>query len=166
MTRSHFFVLDPAALLGACASGGNYPSLAQRPAERSEGTFAADEVPAAPAPPPAPSADLVTRLASLRRDATSLHAQFSDAVPAARRLAAAAGGTGSDSWASAQVALADLDSLRSRAAISLADLDALWVDSTVEAGPREAIGVTRDAVEALIAQEDEVLDQLRRQVGG
>ncbi|MFA9200613.1 MAG: hypothetical protein ACEQR8_05425 [Cypionkella sp.] len=32
------------ASLAACAStGGEYPSLAQRPAERAQGTFAADE---------------------------------------------------------------------------------------------------------------------------
>jgi hypothetical protein len=151
-------------LLAACASPGDYPSLAQRPVERVEGAFATDVPEPAPVPPPAPSADLVARLADLQRDAASLHAQFVEAAPTATRLATAAGATGSDSWASAQVALADLDSLRSRVAVSLADLDALWVDSTVEAGPREAIGAARDSVETLVVQEDEVLARLRGRV--
>jgi hypothetical protein len=63
------------------------------------------------------------------------------------------------------VALADLDSLRSRVAVSLAELDALWVDSNVDGGPRDAIGAARDSVEALVAQEDEVLARLRARVG-
>jgi hypothetical protein len=157
--------VGPAMLLTACASAGDYPSLAQRPVERIEGKFDTDSPEPAPAPPPAPSADLVARLADLQRDAASLHARFVESSPAATRLAAAAGARGSDSWASAQVALADLDSLRSQVAVSLAELDGLWVDSNVEGGPREAIGTARDSVEALVAQEDEVLARLRSRVG-
>ncbi|GGD97353.1 hypothetical protein GCM10011515_16410 [Tsuneonella deserti] len=159
------FAIALAMTVSACASSGDYPSLAQRPAERVGGLFEPDTPEVIPSPPPAPSADLVARLAQLQRDAASLHAQFNAAAPAATRLAGAAGGTGSDSWASAQVALADLDSLRSRVAVSLAELDALWVDSTVEAGPRDAIGSARDAVEGMVRQEDEVLARLRSRVG-
>jgi hypothetical protein len=162
---SRLFALAPAILLAGCASQGDYPSLAQRPVERVEGTFTPATPEPAPAPPPAPSADLLARLTELQRNAFTLHDEFVAATPAATRLAEAAGGTGSDSWASAQVALADLDSLRSRAAVSLAELDALWVDSTVEAGPRDAIGAARDAVEGLVRQEDEVLARLRARVG-
>jgi hypothetical protein len=158
--------LAPAMLLAACASPGDYPSLAQRPVERVEGAFPTDTPEPSPAPPPAPSSDLVARLADLQRDASSLHNQFVFAAPAATRLVAASGAKGSDSWASAQVALADLDSLRSRVAVSLADLDALWVDSNVEGGPRDAIGAARDSVESLVAQEDEVLARLRGRIGG
>lgn len=161
---ARLLALAPTLLVAACASDGDYPSLAQRPVERVGGAFEADAAAPAPAPPPAPSADLVARLTSLQRDAASLHTQFTAAAPAATRLAAAAGATGSDSWAGAQVALADLDSLRSRVAVSLAELDALWVDSTVEQGPREAIAVARDAVEAMVAQEDETLSRLRARV--
>ena len=152
-------------LLAACASAGDYPSLAQRPAERVEGTFAPGAAETEPAPPPAPSADLVVRLENLRREALARHREFTAALPAAQRLAAAAGSTGSDSWASAQVALADLDSLRSRAAVSLADLDTLWVDATLDGGAREAIGATRSEVESLVRQEDEALASLRARVG-
>ena len=160
-----FTSVGPAMLLTACASAGDYPSLAQRPVERVEGAFAADTPQPAPAPPPIPSADLVARIAGLKRDANALHAQFVEVAPAATRIATAAGAKGSDSWANAQVALADLDSLRSRVAVYLADLDALWVDANVERGPRDAIGPARDSVQALVAQEDEVLARLRARVG-
>lgn len=151
-----------AAMLAGCAtSGGEYPSLAQRPAERAQGTLTpdagADPIPASPAP----SADLAARLADLLRQAQTLHAEFRGQVPAAERLAIAAGSRGSDSWASAEVALANLDAIRSRAAVALADLDALWIDATLEAGARDEIGAVRTAVEALIAQEDAELARLR-----
>lgn len=156
--------LAPAALVAACASTGDFPSLAQRPAERVEGTFAPDTAEAAPPAPMAPSADLSQRLANLERDAAAAHAEFAAATPVATRLAGASGATGSDSWAAAQVALADLDSLRSRAAIALAELDVLWVDSNVEPGPREAVGKARGAVEALVADQDAVLARLRGRI--
>ena len=165
MTAPHrILALLPAALLTACASTGDYPSLAQRPAERVEGTFAPDTAAPAPPAPITPSADLSQRLAALERDAAAAHAEFRAATPAAERLAGAAGATASDSWAAAQIALADLDSLRSRAAIALAELDVLWVDSTVEPGPREAVGRARATVEALVAEEDAVLAWLRSRI--
>lgn len=153
--------LFPAALLAACATPGDYPSLAQRPAERVEGTFTPDtDAPAAPAPV-APSPDLSARLAESVNIAEAAHREFRAATPAAERLARAAGATGSDSWAATQVALSDLDSIRSRVAVTLADLDTLWVDATVEPGPRAAIGAARRTVESLVAQEDTVLARLR-----
>jgi hypothetical protein len=153
-----------AALLSACASSGDYPSLAQRPAERAQGTFTPDAAEPAPPPPVAPSANLVARLSELRSQAEAAHAEFVRAAPAAERLASAAGSRGSDSWAAAEVALADLDSIRSRVAVALADLDTLWVDSTIEPGPRESIGAARSAVEALVAEEDAMLARLRGRV--
>ena len=159
------FALAPVALLGACAATtGDYPSLAQRPAERVQGTFEPDD--SAPVEPVVvqPSPDVAARLAELVRQAEATHREFTSAAPAAERLAGASGTTGSDSWAAAQVALADLDSIRSRVAIALADLDTLWVDSTVEAGPREAIGAARTLVEGLVAQEDATLARLRGRI--
>ena len=81
-----------AATLTACAStGGDYPSLAIRDAERAEGTFepaeAAEEAPAPPAPP---SADLLERLAQLETEATAAHRAFLEAAPGARRAVASA----------------------------------------------------------------------------
>lgn len=154
-------VLSIALTLGACATSGDYPSLAQRPAERVEGTFTPEEAaPVAPAPI-TPTADLAARLAENARQAEAAHREFVSAVPSTERLASGAGATGTDSWAAAQVALANLDSIRSRVAVNLADLDSLWVDSTIEPGPREAIGSVRSTVEALVAEEDAVLARLR-----
>ena len=156
-----FPILALPAVAACTTPVGDYPSLAQRPAERIEGTFQPDTAEPVPPPPVLPSADLAARLAQLRRDAEAAHAEFRANTPAAERIARAGGATGSDSWAAAQVALADLDSIRSRSAIALAELDTLWVDATLEAGPREAVGAVRDAVETLIAEEDAVLARLR-----
>ena len=163
---SRLLAIVPIAMLAACASSGDYPSLAQRPAERVEGTLAPDTAAAAAIAPAPPSADLVQRLAALRQEASARHGEFIAALPVARRLADAAGGRGTDSWASAEVALADLDSLRSRAAVPLADLDALWVDATVDDGARDTIGPVRDEVESIVRREDEALGALRARVGG
>lgn len=149
------------ALCACAASSDRYPSLAIRDAERVEGTFEPDAA-ATPAPAPAPpSADLLARLAELRRDAASAHREFLAGVPAAERLAAAAGGVGSDSWASAQVALSSLDGARSKAAVPLGHLDVLFIDATVAAEQREAIAEVREDVVRLIAEEDAVLARLR-----
>lgn len=152
------------ALLGACATSGEYPSLAQRPAERATGSFTPDAPEVQPTAPSPPSADLVQRLASLQRDAETAHAEFTRATPAAERLAAASGAAPSDSWAAAQVALADLDSLRSRASIPLAELDTLWADASIADSPRSEIAQVRARVESLIAAEDAVLARLRARV--
>ena len=161
---ARLFVPLAALLVAGCASTGDYPSLSQRPAERAVGTFTPDTAEATAPMPIIPSGDLVARLADLTRAAQGLHSEFRAATPAAERLAGVAGATGSDSWAAAQVALADLDSLRSRAAVSLADLDALWVDATIEGGAREAIAAARDSVESLVSQEDAVLARLRGRI--
>jgi hypothetical protein len=148
--------------LTACAStAGKYPSLAIRDAERVQGTFEPDAAPTpAPAPPP-PSAELVARLGQLVDDASRAHRTFTAAVPGAQRAVAAAGGTGSDSWASAQVALADLDAARSKAAVPLGELDVLYIDATLAAEQRAAIGAAREQVVGMIGEEDAVLARLR-----
>ena len=151
-----------ALALSACASTSDrYPSLAIRDAERVQGTFEteAGEVPA-PDPDP-PSADLLARLAELREAALAAHREFIAAVPLAERLVAAAGGVGSDSWASAQVALASLDGARSEAAVPLGDLDVLFVDATLGAEQREPVAEVRSEVLQLIAEEDAALARLR-----
>lgn len=148
--------------LGACATASSeYPSLDLRDAERIEGTFEPDTAQAPPPTPAPPSADLLARLGQLRQEAASAHAEFVAAVPAAERLARSAGAVGSDSWASAQAALAGLDAARSKAAVALGDLDVLYVDATLAAEHREAIGAARSEVVRLIEQEDATLARLR-----
>ncbi|MGN6498179.1 MAG: hypothetical protein ACTHK5_12725 [Tsuneonella sp.] len=148
--------------LSACAStAGKYPSLAIRDAERVQGTFEPDAAPPPQPAPPPPSAALVSRLAELVDQASRAHRAFTAAVPGAQRAVAAAGGTGSDSWASAQVALADLDASRSKAAVPLGELDTLFIDATLAAENRDAIAAARDQVIAMIGDEDAALARLR-----
>ncbi|MEX0341196.1 MAG: hypothetical protein AB3N06_01285 [Erythrobacter sp.] len=159
-----------AILLAGCSgtAGDRYPSLAIRDVERAEGTF--EPVPGKRLDVPAVEVDLAggldARLAALLTQAEAAHASFTSAVPTAEsRVRAAAGSAiGSDSWAAAQVALADLDSARSTAAIALGDLDILFTAATVHAEDAAAIAATRDAVAALVAQEDAVLERLRARV--
>lgn len=159
-----------ATILGGCAATDTrYPSLAVRDVERAEGQFEPVEPTPTPLPPVSvvPAGELEPRLAALVGQAEDAHRAFATAASGASRLAAAASGTavGSDAWASAQVALADLDSARSQAAVALGDLDILFIAASVEGAERTAIAAARDRVIALIAEEDAVLERLRAQVG-
>ena len=152
--------------LAACASDSSrYPSLDIRPGERVSGTFEPVE-PDAPAPLPVASADLLTRIGELRTEAMAAHEDFLAAAPQARNAAIAASGSaiGSDAWSSAQVALANLDSARSRAAVPLGELDILFVEATVENEARSQIDAVRDAVIAMLLEEDALLAELRAKV--
>ena len=161
------FVLTVASLLGACASTGtDYPSLAIRDAERAEGRFDTGEPARLDIPPV--EVDLTlgldARLSSLVFAAEEAHAEFVSVQPRAARLVAAAGSTGSDSWAAAQVALAELDSARSRAAIPLGDLDMIYIAARVAADDAAAIEAARGRVVTLVGEEDAVLEDLRARI--
>ena len=155
--------------LAACATPDDkYPSLAIRDVERAQGQFEPVastplDVPQVPIPANGP---LGERLAALESAASAAHSAFLDSAPRATRLASAAAGAavGSDDWATAQVALADLDSARSRSAVTLADLDTLMVASAVQAEDVSAIEVVRQQVLAQVGEEDEILARLRAQV--
>ena len=156
--------------LGACAGSGSgeYPSLATRDVERAQGQF--DSAPVQRLDVPEVEVEgtgpLPQRLAALDAQARAAHGEFMAALPRTERLVRAAGGSavGSDSWAAAQVALADLDSIRSRASVPLGDLDILFVAASVQADDTNAIAATRDAVIALVAEEDAALERLRGRV--
>lgn len=162
------------ALLAFCLAGCSstategYPSLAIRDMERVEGSFEA--APAQRLDVPAVEVDLAggldSRLAALVGQARDAHAEFTSARPATERLVSAAANTtiGSDSWAAAQVALADLDSARSIAAVALADLDLIHAAAAVQAQDLAAIDAARDSVLAMIAEEDASLAQLRSRI--
>jgi hypothetical protein len=142
--------------LGACATTppDEYPSLAIRDAERVAGTMQ----PVAPepyVPPPTPAA-VVDRLEQLSRDASSAHEAFLAEVPRARRTVAGARGAqpGAESWSVAQVAVAGLESSRSRAMIALADLDRLYVDAAVGGEELTRIDAVRERVATQVAEQD------------
>ena len=161
------FILGPC--LASCATATDtYPSLAIRDVERAQGQF--DPIPAKPLAIPEVltpgTGSLSDRLAALAASAAISHKSFLANAPIATRLANAAGASaiGSDVWASAQVALADLDSARSSTAIALADLDTLMVASAVQAEDVSAIELIRQQVLRQIGVEDETLARLRAKV--
>jgi hypothetical protein len=150
----------PPALLGACATAddGEYPSLAIRDVERVSGTLP----PPAPYVPPPTPATVVDRLTQLASEAANANRVFeSEAARARSAVNAARGdGVGSDDWAVAQVALAGLESARSRAMIALADLDRLFVDAATQGGELTRISATRDQVIAQVEQQNAVINGL------
>lgn len=150
------------ACLGGCAANADrYPSLAIRDIERVSGTSDVDPATAEP-PPSLPAADL-ENIPALVATARSAHQQFIEAAPSARReVAAAIGSNVTDNrWASAQVALADLESLRSQAAIPLADLDRLNAEAAITFADSEAVDKALAEVLDMIEEEDQVLAELR-----
>jgi hypothetical protein len=148
------------ALLAGCATAddGEYPSLAIRDAERVSGTL---PPPAPYVPPPTPPA-VADRLTQLTSEAVSAQRTFEAAAPRARAAVNAARGdaVGSEDWALAQVALAGLESARSRAMIALADLDRLYVDAATEGGELTRIAATRDQVIAQVEQQNATISGL------
>lgn len=154
--------LLPLAALSACATqaGDEYPSLAIRDVERISGS--ADPAPREVEPAPPTPAAVLDRLAQLRTTATQAHATFTTRAKATSRTISTAAGAaqGSEAWAAATAALADLDGARSETMVALADLDRLFVDAATQGADLSRIGATRDEVEALIAQENATIDRL------
>ena len=155
--------------LSACATADTgYPSLAVRDAERQRGVIEAPSLPepVAPALPRMASTNVLQQIAALRSETVRAHQQFLDAAPAARRAVSAGAGAAraSDAWSGAQVALADLETRRSVTAISLADLDALFADQATGFDPVVEVAEARDAIIALLEEEDRILSQLRARI--
>lgn len=168
-TASLLALVSLPALLGACTQAeGRYPSLEIRDVERAQGQFEVGEPRRIEVPPVEVdlTGGLDARLASLVATTEAAHSDFTSIVPRAAQLVAAAAGSsvGSDSWATAQVALAELDSARSRAAVPLGDIDMIYTSATVAAEDRTAIEVARNRVIALVSEEDAVLERLRGQI--
>lgn len=175
MTKSK--ILRPALLapmlasaLAGCSSTATegYPSLAIRDVERVQGSF--EPVPTQKLDVPEVEVDLAggldARLSALVAQARSAHADFLSSRPGAERLVAAASGAaiGSDNWAAAQIALADLDSARSVAAVALGDLDIIHAAAEVQAEDTGAIDEARNRVLTIIGEEDAALQRLRDRV--
>ncbi|OBX18518.1 hypothetical protein A9995_11140 [Erythrobacter sp. QSSC1-22B] len=158
-----------ALALSACAgTGEDYPSLAIRDVERAKGQF--EPIPVAPIDVPEIPVNyegsLEGRLATLVESARAAHARFTRSEGSARRTVAGTGraAVGSDNWGAAQVALSDLESIRSDTAIALADLDILHIAASIAAEDRVQIDAARETVIALVQQEDAALAELRARV--
>ncbi|MEY4720677.1 MAG: hypothetical protein RIQ46_402 [Pseudomonadota bacterium] len=158
--------------VSACASPGDYPSLARRDVERINGSAVPVPAPEPGATAPAvPPADLATRLGQLVDQARAAHRRFLDRRPRAEHLAAAAGSAAvaSEAWSVATVAIADLEAARSEAMVTLAELDALHAAHRVEhhsddTADGAAIAAAREQVLVLVGEEDAVLAALRGRV--
>ena len=155
-----------AALLCGCASDGQFPSLAKRPAELvAEGRIARSVLPVVPRPAPVEGLslplpdDIPGRVAALIEAGRSAQARFEARRAATASAVAAAAGAerASDAWSKATVALADLSAARSETAVPLAELDQLYVAQRVGGGDGNAIAAARDQMTAWVADEDAVL---------
>lgn len=165
--RPYTVLVPIALLLAGCASDrGQYPSLARRPAERITASFDTPEAPVEVVRP-APSAAVTGKLGGLVGAAQAADAKFSSREPRARSAVAAGAGAkiGSESWATATIAVAELEAARAEAIVALTDLDTLFNDVSVNGEDATGIGAERDKVIALIGREDRVLAELRSRLG-
>ncbi|TAD76954.1 MAG: hypothetical protein EAY70_09280 [Sphingomonadales bacterium] len=155
------FALLLAALTGCAGDPGTYPSLAMRPFERGE-----TPEPLAPALPIRPATP-AARLTELRDAATSSHTAFVARESEAARLVRAAAGQPFESRArgAALVALADLDTQRSKTAGTLAALDALAAEAAGALSPDPALATAQSDVAAVLAREDAAITRLWEAMG-
>lgn len=153
-------VLPLIAALAACASAqSEYPSLAIRPAERASGTM--QPIAAEPVLTPLPPTTL-DRVSQLAADARANHRAFVDQVASARSAISGAGSAavGTDAWARAEAALADVRAARSKTMVPLADLDRLFVDAGTQGEATNRIAAARDEIEGLVTSEDRTVAEL------
>lgn len=148
-------------LLGGCAAAtGQFPSLAIRDSERVTGSMAPAESAAwvSPAAPP----ESLGELAGLQAQARSAHTAFLARADNARRSVLAGGGAGqgSDAWANAHIALAELQSARTPALIAMAELDAIYTAVMAEGAQVEEIAAAREEVLAMVTDEDRLIGEL------
>lgn len=159
-SRSTALILAVSTVLGACARDKtDFPSLARRPAERITGTI---ESP--PLPPPAPLAPAVLdQIDTLVAQAKAADERFAARIAATRQAILAANGAAvaSEAWSGATIALSALEATRSEALIGLAELDRLYAGAVVGESDSAPLSKARDAVQALIAEQDRVLEELQ-----
>lgn len=158
--------------LSACASaGGDYPSLAIRSAERVSGS--GQPVTPEPVALPAPPLDTATgqRIDLAVARARKAHASFRSAIGGASGTIAAARGSQApaDAWTAAQIALADLQSLRSDGVIAQADLDQIYAEERMADPARltptaQALLGARETVDAWVEEQDRAIARLASQL--
>jgi hypothetical protein len=166
-----FTRLLPSALLGllalsACASPGDFPSLAARPVEK-----ALAETEEEPASQPAPDdPQLPAKLGAFVAAGRRAQAAFDAALPAARAAVARAGGTGSDSWIEAQQALSRAETARGATANAISELDAF---ATAQArvrplgpGDTQKIREATETLQNLAAEQERAVTALQARLGG
>ena len=153
-------VLPLIAALAACASAqSDYPSLAIRPAERVSGTL--QPVSAEPVLTPLAPATL-DKVSQLAADGKVNHQAFLAQVAAGRATISGGRGAaiGSEGWARAEAALADVRAARSKTMVPLADLDRLLVDAGTNGEATDRIAAARNEVEGYLTSEDRTVAEL------
>lgn len=145
--------------LGGCAAKGTFPSLAPRAVER----LSMDEP--VRTPPAVPEdAQLEARIAALVSEARQGEAEFQAALGPARARVGRAGGSGSESWVEAQVAVSRLQAARAQTARALTTLDALSVEranAPTNAGQFQLLLAAVETVTALAEAQQATIDGLR-----
>lgn len=163
MRTVNIFLLAGTTMTAACSTPDRYPSLMIRDAERPGATMeATPSEPPAGIPQTQVPADLRERLAVLRERAGEAHANFLAYAPTAARTVRAARGMPitSDLRASAEIALATLDSARSNTGAALAELDELVAQTSIALGPSEEVRNVREDVLELLGEEDAFVAEL------
>lgn len=134
MSRTGFSLLIVALASGCTppADSGRFPSLLPRAIESRS-----DAVVLPPVKVATPDPALDARLAELERALANATRAFDAGFARANRLANAARGVsaGGDAWLDAQIALAELDVLRTDTRLAIADLEQLTVDRALELEP-------------------------------
>jgi len=149
----------PALLAGCATAAGEFPSLAIRDSERVTGSMQPAEN--AWVSPPAPP-EALNRLDGLQAQARSAHEAFLARAENARRLVGAGSDAeqGSDAWANAHIALAELQSTRAPALIAMAELDAFYAAVMTQGAEVEEIAAVRETVLAMVTDEERLIGEL------
>jgi hypothetical protein len=118
-------------------------------------------VPAEPVlTPPTPAT--LDRVSQLAAEARAADRAFADVIAGARRTVIGGHGAavGSEAWANAEAAFADVRAARSKTMVSLVDLDRLFVDAGTQGDSTDRIGAARAEVAALVSSEDQIVAEL------
>lgn len=166
-SRNALLLIAAATAMAGCGkNGGEYPSLSIRPVERATGSFA----PVVPEPfvPTPLEAESLQRIEDLHAAANATHARFTAAANNARSQVNAARGAavGSDRWSVAQIALANLESIRSEGMIPLAELDRIYVTAQTEGQELAQVEAARADVNTKLESEDRIISELLGQIAG
>jgi hypothetical protein len=151
-----------AGLVGGCATGGDFPSLAPRAVEQ-----LSFEEPVRVDPPVAADPALSGRANALLAQARTGDRQFEDAYAGALPAIRAAGPVGSDSWVQAQEAISRVEAARIGTSSALSELDLLIAEQSDDPTNNAVwanLQAARQAAEDLVADQRRRLDQLKSSV--
>ena len=155
-------VLLLACLLGGCATGGEFPSLAPRPVEQ-----LSFEEPIKVDPPVAADPALSGRAGAILAEARAGDREFEQAYARALPLVRAAGPAGSDAWIQAQEAISRVEAARIGTTSALSELDLLIADQSDDPTNERVwadLQSARQAAENLVADQRRRLDGLKGSV--